>query len=69
MKPNTGELWMCSELMDVWVRNNKETFRITGPGLVVNVHRNHDMHGDYYKTLFCGEITELLLNNFVERIG
>jgi hypothetical protein len=69
MKPNTGELWMCTDLIDTWVGNHKEKFRIIGPGLVVGVHRNGDEFGDYYKTLFCGKITELLLNNFVERIG
>jgi hypothetical protein len=60
---------MCTDLIHTTVGNNRASFRITGPGLVVDVHRNFDEFGDYYKTLFCGKITELLLNNFVERIG
>ena len=69
MKPNTGELWMCSELMNVWVRNDRRTLRITGPGLVVDVHRNHDMHGDYYRVLWGNEMKDFMENNFLERIG
>ena len=69
MKPNLGELWMVNDTVRVTVGNKVATFRLSGPGLVVKIHENHDEYGDYYKTLFCGEITELLWNNFVERIG
>lgn len=71
MKPNIGELWEIGELWDtvkVDVGNKRTTFLISGYGLVVGIHRNHDDFGDYYKTLFCGKIIELFRNNFGERI-
>jgi len=69
MKPNTGELWMCTDLIHTWVGNHKEKFRITGPGLVVGVHRNGDEFGDYYKVLWGNELMEFMENNFTERIS
>ena len=69
MKPNTGELWMCTDLIHTWVGNHKEKFRITGPGLVVGVHRNFDEHGDYYQVLWGNEVVDFMENNFTERIS
>ncbi len=69
MKPNTGELWMCTDLVHIWVGNHKEGFRIIGPGLVVGVHRNGDEHGDYYKVLWGNELMDFMENNFTERIS
>ena len=68
MNINTGELWMCTETINVWVRKDRRTFRITGLGLVVDVHRNHDMHGDYYRVWLGNEMKDFMENNFLERI-
>ena len=65
MKPNLGELWMCTDLIHTTVGNNRATFRITGPGLVVDVHRNFD----YYRVLWGKEIVDFMENNFTERIS
>ena len=69
MKPNTGELWMCTDLVHIWVGNHKEGFRIIGPGLVIGVHRNGDEHGDYYQVLWGNELMDFMENNFTERIS
>jgi hypothetical protein len=70
MKPNAGELWMCTDLIHTTVGNNRATFRITGPGLVVDVHRNCDSHGDYYYRVLWGkEMVDFMENNFTERIS
>jgi len=69
MKQNLGELWMVNDTVRVTVGNKVATFRLSGPGLVVKIHENHDEYGDYYETLFGGKITELFRDNFVERIS
>ena len=71
MKPNIGELWEIGELWDtvkVDVGNKGTTFLISGLGLVVEIHRNHDNFGDYYTVLWGGKTEEFLLSNFGERI-
>ena len=69
MKPNIGELWNISDEVKVSVGNKRATYLITGPGLVVKIHRNHDEHGDYYTVIWSGKTAEMLQNNFVEKIG
>lgn len=69
MKPNAGELWMCTDLIHTTVGNNRASFRITGPGLVVDVHRNGDSHVDYYRVLWGKEMVDFMENNFTERIS
>jgi len=56
---------MCTDLIHTTVGNNRATFRITGPGLVVDVHRNFD----YYRVLWGKEIVDFMENNFTERIS
>ena len=68
MKPEIGELWEISDTVKVDVRNKKATYLISGPGLVVGIHRNHDDFGDYYKVLWSGRTEEFLLSNFGEKI-
>ena len=68
MKPNIGELWNISDTVKVNVGNNIATFLISGLGLVVEIHRNHDDFGDYYRVLWGGKTEEFLLSNFGERI-
>ena len=69
MKPNIGELWNISDTIRVNVGNKRATYLISGPGLVVGIHRNHDEHGDYYTVIWGGKTAEMLQNNFVEKIG
>ena len=69
MKPNIGELWNISDEVKVSVGNKRATYLISGPGLVVGIHRNHDDFEDYYKVLWGGKTMEIFQNNFVERIG
>lgn len=69
MKPNIGELWNISDEVKVSVGNKRATYLISGPGLVVGIHRNHDDFGDYYKVIWGGKTMEMFQNNFVERIG
>ena len=69
MKPNIGELWNISDTVGVNVGNKRSTYLISGPGLVVGIHRNHDDFGDYYKVIWGGRTEEFLLSNFGERIG
>ena len=69
MKPNIGELWNISDEVKVSVGNKIATYLISGPGLVVGIHRNHDGFGDYYTVLRGGKTEEFLLSNFGERIG
>ena len=68
MKPNIGELWNISDAVKVSVGNKRATYFISGPGLVVGIHRNYDEFGDYYKVLWCGRTEEFLLSNFEEKI-
>jgi hypothetical protein len=68
VKPNVGELWNISDEVKVSVGNNIATFLISGPGLVVGIHRNHDSFGDYYKVIWGGRTEEFLLSNFGEKI-
>jgi len=67
--PQIGELWDVCDQVKVSVGNKIATYLLSGPGLVVGIHRNHDDFGDYYTVLFFGKTIELLWNNFVERIG
>jgi hypothetical protein len=69
MKPNTGELWMCTDLIHTLAGNHKVRFRITGPGLVVDVHRNFDEFGDFYRVLWGNKMMDFMENNFTERIS
>lgn len=68
-KPEIGELWEISDTVKVNVGNKRATYLLSGPGLVVKIHRNHDEFGDYYTVLWGGKTIELLWNNFMERIG
>jgi hypothetical protein len=68
VKPNVGELWNISDEVKVSVGNSIATFLISGPGLVVGIHRNHDDFGDYYTVLLGGRTEEFLISNFGERI-
>ena len=68
MKPNIGELWNISDTVRVNVGNKRATYLISGPGLVVGIHRNHDDFGDFYKVLWGGKTEEFLLSNFGEKI-
>ncbi len=67
-KPNIGELWEIKDTVKVDVGNKRATYLISGPGLVVGIHRNHDDFGDFYKVLWGGRTEEFLLSNFGERI-
>lgn len=67
-KPEIGELWEISDTVKVDVGNKRATYLISGPGLVVGIHRNHDEFGDYYTVLWGGKTAELLWNNFGEKI-
>jgi hypothetical protein len=67
MKPNIGELWNISDEVQVSVGNKRATYLISGPGLVVKIHRNHDDFGDYYTVLWGGRTEEFLISNFGER--
>ena len=69
MKPNIGELWNISDEVRVSLGNKRAIYLISGPGLVVGIHRNHDDFGDYYTVLRGGKTEEFLLSNFGERIG
>jgi len=68
MKPNIGELWNISDTVKVNVGNKRATYLISGLGLVVEIHRNYDDFGDYYRVLWGGKTEEFLLSNFGERI-
>lgn len=68
MKPEIGELWNITVTERVSVGNKKRNYLISGPGLVVGIHRNHDEWGDYYTVLWGGKTAELLWNNFGEKI-
>jgi hypothetical protein len=68
VKPNIGELWNISDEVKVSVGNKRATYLISGPGLVVGIHRNHDDFEDYYKVLWGGKTTEIFQNNLMERI-
>ena len=68
-KPEIGELWEIKDTVKVDVGNKRTTYHISGPGLVVGIHRNHDSFGDYYKVIWGGRTEEFLLSNFGERIG
>ncbi len=50
-KPNIGELWEIKDTVKVDVGNKRATYLISGHGLVVGIHRNHDDFGDFYKVL------------------
>ena len=67
-KPEIGELWEISDTVKVNVGNKRTTFLISGPGLVVGIHRNHDEFGDFYKAIWGGRTEEFLLSNFLEKI-
>lgn len=68
MKPNIGELWNISDEVKVSVGNSIATYLISGPGLVVGIHRNHDDFGDYYRVLWGGRTEKFFLSNFGEKI-
>jgi hypothetical protein len=68
MKPNIGELWNISDEVQVSVGNKRATYLISGPGLVVGIHRNHDSFGDYYQVLWGGKIEEFFISNFGKKI-
>ena len=67
-KPEIGELWEISDTVKVNAGNKRATFLISGPGLVVGIHRNHDSFGDYYRVLWGGRTEEFFLSNFGEKI-
>ena len=69
MKPKIGELWMVNDTVRVTVGNKVATFRLSGPGLVVKIHENHDEYGDYYTVFWGGKTSELFRDNFVEIIS
>lgn len=68
MKPEIGELWNITVTERVSVGNKVRNYLISGPGLVVGIHRNHDEWGDYYRALWGNEIREFFLSNFGEKI-
>jgi hypothetical protein len=63
-KPEIGELWEISDTVEVNVGNKRATYLISGPGLVVGIHRNHDSFGDYYQVLWGGKTEEFFISNF-----
>ena len=67
--PQIGELWDVCDHVKVSVGNKVSNYFLSGLGLVVGIHRNHDDFVDYYTVLWGGKTTELLWNNFMERIG
>lgn len=68
MKPNLGEIWNICDTVKVDVGNKRATFLLSGLGLVVGIHQNHDDFGDYYTVLWGGRTEEFLLSNFGEKI-
>jgi len=71
VKPEIGELWNITVTERVSVGNKARNYLISGPGLVVGIHRNHHDEwflGDYYMILWGNEIREFLLSNFGEKI-
>lgn len=68
MKPGIGELWNISETVRVNVGNKVATYIVSGPGVVVDIHCNHDAYGDYYKVLWGKEVREFFALNFVEKL-
>jgi hypothetical protein len=68
LKPEIGELWEISDTVKVNVGNKRATYLISGHGLVVGIHLNHDSFGDYYQVLWGGKTEEFFLSNFGEKI-
>jgi hypothetical protein len=68
VKPKIGELWEINDTVKVSVGNKRATFLVSGYGIIVDIHRNHDDFGDYYRVLWGNKIEEFLLSNFGERI-
>lgn len=73
MSPRAGELWEVTETQRVAVGQKIATFLISGPALVLEVHRNHDGAGDYYTILWGGQVREIIdsapWRSFGERIS
>jgi hypothetical protein len=60
MIPQPVELWEFTQRQRVGVGSKIATFLISGPALVLEVHRNHDGAGDYYRILWGGKLEEII---------
>ena len=60
---------MVTDTVKVVVGNKRATYLISGIGLILNVHQNHDEYGDYYRVLWGGEVHDFFSSNFRGKIS